>query len=233
MRTLPAPDALPLALPADSVCLISSDGTQLASTLAQRLADRGVSVVTLHPPMATVSPEGQPLNGLPDVVLREMGEDVLRDRFTAVTTTYGRVGGLIYLHPRLPEGEAEVMLDSYRLTMADYPFLLAKVLQPALTEMRSPRSWFITVTHIDGVLGLTGCGKGDLIAGGIGGLTKTLRLEWPEVFCRAIDLDPMIDVDRRVDLILAELSDPNRLIAEVGWRGNGRVTLAAEVECGR
>jgi hypothetical protein len=63
------------------------------------------------------------------------------------------------------------------------------------------------------------------IAGGLLGLTKALRWEWESVYCRAIDLSPDLDAQTSVKHILAELQDPNRLIAEVGYSSKGRSTL--------
>ena len=48
----------------------------------------------------------------------------------------------------------------------------------------------MTVTQMDGGFGLLGERDIDVIAGGLSGLTKTLALEWPNVFCRAVDVSP-------------------------------------------
>ena len=57
-------------------------------------------------------------------------------------------------------------------------------------------------------------------------LTKTLNLEWPQVYCRAIDVHPGYDAQQTAAYIVAELHDPNRLVTEVGYGNHGRVTLA-------
>ena len=92
----------------------------------------------------------------------------------------------------------------------------------------APRFW--TVARLDGALGLSRDLDFNPIAGGLFGLTKTLNLEWPQVFCRAIDLHPGIAPDQVAQYVLAELHDPNRLIAEVGYGTQGRVTLVADQE---
>jgi hypothetical protein len=107
-------------------------------------------------------------------------------------------------------------------------FLAAIQLASPLTEAgKEGRSLFATVTRMDGALGLTGEADFDPVAGGFSGLLKTLRLEWPTVFCRAIDVDPTYDVDCAVSVVLDELQDPNRRLIEVGWRADERVTLEA------
>ncbi|HEX4612966.1 MAG TPA: SDR family NAD(P)-dependent oxidoreductase, partial [Urbifossiella sp.] len=51
-----------------------------------------------------------------------------------------------------------------------------------------------TVSRLDGAFGLnTLSPDADPVAGGLAGLAKTARHEWPEVACKAIDLDPGFD----------------------------------------
>ena len=85
----------------------------------------------------------------------------------------------------------------------------------------------MTVSRLDGKLGLGATHPYGVIGGGLFGLTKTLALEWPDVFCRAVDLSPDLPTNRAVEAIVAELHDPNRLIVETGWDMSGRVTLEA------
>ncbi|MDB5311414.1 MAG: hypothetical protein JWO38_5616, partial [Gemmataceae bacterium] len=50
---------------------------------------------------------------------------------------------------------------------------------------------FVTVARLDGAFGLNKLSpEADPTAGGLAGLVKTARHEWPEVTCKAIDLDP-------------------------------------------
>jgi hypothetical protein len=104
-------------------------------------------------------------------------------------------------------------------------FFLAKQLKKSLNQAsQQGDSCFFTVARLDGELGLTGKNY-NAIAGGLLGLTKALRWEWESVYCRAIDLSPDLDAQTSVKHILAELQDPNRLIAEVGYSSKGRSTL--------
>ena len=53
---------------------------------------------------------------------------------------------------------------------------------------------FVTVARLDGAFGLNDLSPDiDPAAGGLAGLVKTARHEWPEVGCKAIDLDPAFD----------------------------------------
>lgn len=108
--------------------------------------------------------------------------------------------------------------------MLQQAFFLAKHLKSSLTQQPG-RSCFLTIAHLDGEFGLSGKTEFSPIAGGLFGLTKALRWEWQSVYCRAIDLSPDLDVPTSVKYILAELHDPNRLIAEVGYSKHGRTTL--------
>lgn len=204
---LPAPDALDWALPEGHVCLLCDDGTSLAATLAHALTAHGWRVALWAP---TDSAEQIPA------------------LLAAVTAAHGPIAAYIHLNP--PDaGECFSARDEALLKHA---FLMAKHLKAPLFEAAGRGdAAFMTITRMDGVLGLTG--SGSAVAGGLFGLTKTLALEWREagahgVFCRAVDLAPTLDVDRAVALLLAELHDPNRQLVEVGWSESGRVTLSPE-----
>ena len=52
-------------------------------------------------------------------------------------------------------------------------------------------SIFLTVSRLDGSFGLAGLAATvDPASGALAGLAKTARQEWPEVECKALDLDP-------------------------------------------
>jgi len=94
----------------------------------------------------------------------------------------------------------------------------------------------LTVSQLDGAFGLAGRDAAiDPVAGGLAGLAKTAGREWPEVRCRAIDLDPALDgadPDEAARLVLDELLREGP--AEVGFGPAGRVTLELrEAHAGR
>ena len=86
----------------------------------------------------------------------------------------------------------------------------------------------MTISQIDGQFGLNGNSSNNPLSGGLSGLAKTLRLEWNNVFCRALDLHPDIDPQTAVKMINDELHDPNLHLAEVGYTQNERYTLSLE-----
>lgn len=125
---------------------------------------------------------------------------------------------MIHLHPLTQNREREHNL-------LKQIFFLAKQLKTSLSEASElGNSCFFTVAHLDGKLGTSGDGF-DPIIGGLFGLTKSLRWEWSSISCRAIDLSKELDTSTSVKHIIAELHDPNRLIAEVGYSSKGRSTL--------
>ena len=232
VQGLPAPDTIDFVVPEGQICLVTDDGTDLTIELVRRLVQRGwpVAVLGIGMPSARIAGSAD-RRGLPDgvayEVVREVEEQLLAEALGTVRNQLGDIGVCIIIAPR--EGPGDGSLDLSERDTLRAAFLVAKDLRPSLIRTaQSGNASFITVTAIDGELGLSGWSGRAPLAGGLAGLTKTLRLEWPEVFCRAVDLDPELDAACGAELILGELLDPNRLIAEVGHGPRGRVTLVAE-----
>ena len=96
--------------------------------------------------------------------------------------------------------------------------LVAKHAHAALSEAaRSGRAGFVTVTHLDGGLGHRGArSQAESLLGGVGGVVKTLASETPELFCRAVDVDPGLVGEDFVAAVLDELHDAAVDVLEVG-----------------
>ncbi|HWO66855.1 MAG TPA: SDR family NAD(P)-dependent oxidoreductase, partial [Umezawaea sp.] len=85
------------------------------------------------------------------------------------------------------------------------------------TARSGTRAAFVTVTRLDGGLGLRGTRPpAEAVVGGVGGVTKTLARERPELFCRAVDIDPELRAEAAADVLLSELHDAARDALEVG-----------------
>jgi NAD(P)-dependent dehydrogenase (short-subunit alcohol dehydrogenase family) len=169
---------------------------------------------------------------LPDgavrVELTDLSEAHLQHQLATLMTTHGSIDTFIHLHPRSPLTSGDgVSYPEADKTLLQQVFLLAKHLKPSLTAAaQTRRSCFLSTAWLDGAFGLTHQGDFSAIAAGLFGLTKTLRHEWPAVFCRAIDFSPQLSAEQLVSAILAELHDPNLAIAEVGYGSTaGRTTL--------
>ena len=88
----------------------------------------------------------------------------------------------------------------------------------------------VTVSRLDGAFGFGPMGpEADPCSGGLAGLVKTARLEWPEVHCKAIDVDPAA---AKLTQIAEQIVDEMLLAGpvEVGLSGRGRVSLEIEYE---
>ena len=159
------------------------------------------------------------LEGINRVILSDLTEEHLQQQLDNIIKNYGLIGAFIHLNPlTVTTRQAKAILK--------HIFLVAKHLKKSLNETaKIARSWFVTVTHLDGELGLGRNSNFEPITGGFFGLTKTLNLEWQNVFCRAIDLNPNLDQKKVINSIIAELYDPNLSITEVGYSLNTRVTL--------
>jgi len=190
-------------------------------------------VLLRFPDMVRVYDDGALPVRLPVVTPDSGDESAIGAALSALRDAHGPVGAFIYLHGQ-PTGEPGVG-DVPSAGVADgvrRPFILAKYLWSDLAAAAGA-GWagFFTVTRMDGALGTTGQlpgGVHGLAAGGLAGLTKTLRLEWPTVACRAVDLAPELEPDQAAELLFGEICDPNRLIAEVGWGDRGRMMLEAD-----
>ncbi len=215
-KFLPPPDKLDFDLPAAHICLITDDGSQLTSELAQSLQHQGWKVVVLcFPQLATKAslPEG-----IERVMLENGSDEQIKTQLAEIQANYGQIATFMHLNP----GECK---DN---SIIKQVFFLAKHLKTSLTEAaKLGRSCFITVTRLDGELGCSGKKEINPISGGLFGLTKSLKWEWQSVFCRAIDINPELDDTTATQHIIAELHDPNRLISEVGY-GARRMTVVSE-----
>ncbi|MGY1942844.1 SDR family NAD(P)-dependent oxidoreductase [Nocardia asiatica] len=86
----------------------------------------------------------------------------------------------------------------------------------------SARAAFVTVTRLDGALGFRGTAQPEhALLGGIGGVVKTLAAEQPQLFCRALDIDPACPARQLAELVTAELFDSARDTLEVGIAAAG------------
>ena len=96
-----------------------------------------------------------------------------------------RLGALIILPAA--EGSQDDLLPN--------SFGLIQHAGPALRRTgKTADAVLVTVSRLDGRFGLQGLnGNSNPISGGLAGLTKTVKHEWPEVHCRAIDLDAESD----------------------------------------
>jgi acyl transferase domain-containing protein len=223
LRSLPPPDALAAGLPAGYCAVITDDGTATTSALARELLAHGAPTVVLRFPDAIVPTRTQLPDGIAELSLDSLEEDRIADVLREVAARHGSIGTFIHLHPRAASGE---LIAPEQEEVLRSVFLVATHLRPSLEQSaRAGRGSFVVVTRLDGELG-TGNGDFDPAGGGLYGLAKTIRQEWPGVFCRAVDLAPTYDAESAARAVLDELADPDERLVEVGYGVHGRVTLA-------
>jgi acyl carrier protein len=227
LKSLPLPDHLTLESVANHVSLVIDDGSELTSKLVDKLIQLENKVVVLSLPEPMVTGKSK----LPESVIRytlnDISEESIQSTLKSIENDSGSIGIFIHLDPSQTE---RVAFSEVEKEIVKTIFLIAKHLKEDLSSAgKKGYAAFITVTHLDGQFGLSLKSSGEPVSGGLFGLTKTLNLEWDDVFCRAIDLDPELDNEMAADCITAELFDPNRLISEVGYNKNGRFTLVVEL----
>jgi polyketide-type polyunsaturated fatty acid synthase PfaA len=228
VRYLPPPDELEIALPNGAIALVTDDGTSLTTEVVKGIQARGWRVVVLNLPADMVKSEATLPAGVPRYALSDATETRLEETLKAIQGEHGTVGVFIHLNP--PASAFNVngnpFLDPEK-GVIKHIFLMAKHLKKSLTDTaENGYGAFVTVARLDGALGANGTFNA-VIEGGLFGLTKSLNLEWTKVFCRALDVADGLSAETASHAILRELSDPNRLVVEVGIGTDGRVTLVA------
>ncbi|OPH10865.1 type I polyketide synthase [Cylindrospermopsis raciborskii] len=219
LKTLPQPDSLDLTIPENHFVLITNDGSEVTHRLVAKLTDKGCKTVVLTFPCL----ESNLSEEIAQIRLNDWHEETLQEHLTELTTKFGCVGGFIHLHPY---SNNNLGIDQ---AIVQHVFLIAKHLKEDLNHLaKKERACFFAVVRLDGELGTAKTHNFSPISGGLFGLTKSLNQEWPEVFCRTLDLSPDLDGDTTVKHILAELQDPNLLVTEVGYNKTDRFTLVAE-----
>ena len=221
---MPSPDHLECSFYKGSCGLVSDDGTPVTGHLVQILLSRGWNVVVLSFPETILQEPALLPPGVNRVRLADLSETHLREQLQGIHQKYGAIRAFIHLNPlAATEAIAKVILKQV--------FFIAKHLKKPLNEAaQQGRSWVVTVSRLDGELGVSQRTNFNPIDSGLLGLTKTLNLEWPQVFCRAVDISPEIQPQAAAKLVVDELYDPNRLVVDVGYGAQGRQTLVCQRE---
>ncbi len=184
------PKAVPLShAPADS-CIFAAAAA--GGRLAERRIIRLQDVPAAGPPAISI-PKGRKVfvtddrAGLSQALLSEFGRiginavlvstDILRHKRDLPPAA----GLLIVQNPASAAMDADLR-NSFELT---------KALAGDLAESaRHEGAFFTTVTRMDGAFGFSGRAVSNPVQGALAGLAKTAAVEWPEVICRALDIDP-------------------------------------------
>ncbi|GAA2259212.1 hypothetical protein GCM10010368_27520 [Streptomyces roseiscleroticus] len=210
---LPAPDLLVDAYPQGSGALIVDDGSELAPALAARLVESGRHVHVLRLPGVA-----QRITGVKDHALSGWGVNELAERMELV------LADRISLVLDLSAAHHADWADGTRRLA--HTLLVAKHAVESLTAAADAgRAAFVTVTRLDGSFGLGGVSEELAPAAGVTGLVKTLAVEAPRLFCRAVDLAPTLTAEAGAALVLDETRDSVTDLTQAGHDGTRRVGL--------
>ncbi|WP_019983392.1 type I polyketide synthase [Streptomyces sp. Amel2xE9] len=213
LAELPVPDQLVDAYPASPAALLVDDGGELTQEIAVRLQTQGWKVHVLRLPGVP-----QRVEDAVDHALTGWGVTELASR---VEEALGeRVSLVLDLCTKAPADWAEgVRRLAHTLLVAKH------LVEPLNGAAAFGRAAYTTVTRLDGSFGLSGVDEHLTPLGGVAGLVKTLAVEAPEVFARAVDLAPGLAPDAAAALVLGEVYDAATEPVQVGHDGTRRVTL--------
>jgi acyl carrier protein len=227
LKSLPLPDHLTTEKVANQISLILNDGSELTLKLAEKMKGLGNKVIVLSLPETLVQNKFKLNGSVEQVLLPDVTEEAIQTALNNIEREHGAVSIFIHLDPADNDPKA---FSNNEKEIVKTVFLLAKHLKETLSNAgKNGYAAFVTVTHLDGQFGLSLNSSVEPVSGGLFGLTKTLNLEWEDVFCRAIDLQPDMNEELAADCITAELFDPNRLISEVAYNKAGRFTLVVDL----
>lgn len=218
---LAPPDLLHSLLPENPLCLITDDCSALAPTLAATLIKQGWETAVLRFAGTSVSSTKKRKSFPKQTLLIEISsseEPELQSSLKNLEAKHGKIGGLINLNPASAASDS-LNLEDGENAFLKHAFITVKNTAASINQASnsgSRRSIFVSVCRMDGQLGM-GSGEYGAVVSGLSGLVKTARVEWPEVFCRFIDLHPKLSADEAANRILRELHDPDSNIKEVGY----------------
>ncbi|HEX6427870.1 MAG TPA: SDR family NAD(P)-dependent oxidoreductase, partial [Niastella sp.] len=229
LKFLPKPDKLVIEWSKNDTVIVTDNGSKLIAAIVDNLVSLSVHVVLLHLPESVVnkSPDTK-LKKVTHITLNSVSDEAIKQAFDEMAKQYGAVTGVICTSENRDSAELNTIVNDQAYIKA--AFFVARHFKLLLNKQKDIdwRPFFITVSQIDGYLGFNNNANTSLIQGGNSGLVKTLGLEWPDVFCRSIDIQPGMDTHLAASLIIAELHDPNRETKEVALTENTRNTIVAE-----
>jgi len=224
--SLPEADRLDFKVSQSRPIVVTDEGTELTSRFVTALSQEGWNVVLWRFPETLIPTKKR---GIPEEVTQIRQEDESLDSIKPlvdrIRDQHGLISGFIHLHPL--QDSKESFLKSERDLVKQIFFLAGAIKADITTINPEGRSLFLTVTRIDGQLGLKNHHSFQE-SSGFSGLVKTLHWEWPEVFCRSVDLDPELTESDQITSLLNEIRDLDLSLIEVGLGPQGRVTIRRE-----
>ncbi len=238
IKPLPRPDLVAFEYPQGSTLLVTDDGSKRTQALVEALQEKGLQVGLIHIGKngknagAVFSDEGSAQ--IKRYTLATVSDEAVQTLMDQIIAENDNVVSFVHLDPGCNgsgNGKKSLDISEKNAESLKSVFLMARHLKAPLNAAAAQtRPTFLTVTQMDGQFGLNGSKSSDPYPGGFAGLTKSLRLEWPEVFCRALDIHPDVEAREAAADILEELHDADLRLTEVGYTPAGRFTVALESE---
>ncbi|SEW00666.1 polyketide-type polyunsaturated fatty acid synthase PfaA [Chitinophaga sp. YR573] len=229
LKFLPRPDKLVIEWSKNDTVIITDNGSKLLTDLVDNLLNLSVNVILLHLPesLGKKVPDTKPGKAT-HVSLSSVSDEAIKQAFDETAQKYNTITGVICTFENHDASSLNTIINDQLYLKA--AFFIAKHFKLRLNkqDITGARPFFISVSQIDGYLGFNNNSNLSLIQGGNCGLIKTIGLEWPDVFCRSIDIRPGMDTQVAASLIMGELLDPNMETKEVALTENTRNTIVAE-----
>merc|ERR1711871_773000 len=217
LKQVSTPELLETEAPADRPVVIVDSGfdANVTRALASKLGRRAV---VLH--FGNVNN----LRGVNSVRLSDNSEASLTSALEEVERNFGTIGGFVFQTGGKTDGDT---VSKAREGLAGWCLMAAKHVKESLHRpIVEGRCFFMCVTRMDGCLGLKGSENIDDVltaseSGRVFGLVKTLGLEWPSVFVRAVDVHADTQANTCASLIHDEMLCADSTLREVGYDLSG------------
>ncbi|HET8932562.1 MAG TPA: SDR family oxidoreductase [Polyangiales bacterium] len=200
---------------------MSSDGGELTRLVVERLLADGWQVAVLAVREELVA--AQLPEGVKQYVVSAPDEAVVRRTLTQLQDDLGGLDAAVHLDAASDSAALDPDVWARRKLALRTWLLATSQLQAGLAK-REQRAAYLTVSRLDGQFGLSG-NAFDPFAAALFGLTKSVAREWPDVFCRALDLSQPMAADDAAKAVLHELYDPDRNLLQAGYDGRVRYAL--------
>ncbi|RJQ56768.1 MAG: SDR family oxidoreductase [Desulfobacteraceae bacterium] len=230
-KNLAEPDRILSTFGDTPLWVVMDEGSSVGRKLAGEIEKQGGKTVVLRFPEALVDYGGQEMHTKNRISLAGCSEKQCNAALEGIRKKYGPISGFIYIHP-FDDSAASSFTDLFRKeeSMAiRIPFWMAKHLQQSMAgKNECIRRSFIAVSRMDGALGVSGRKPFTIFGGCLSGLIRSLAREWPDSFCRFLDIAPEVPAETAAEMIVKELSDPRADLFETGYDAEGnRWTLEA------
>jgi malonyl CoA-acyl carrier protein transacylase len=213
-------------LTTDRVLLVTDDEGGVAQAFTKQLRQQGCKVALVRIGESTAE-----LNQ-DSYVVKSLSLDKIADLLKEIRERQGPLGGLVHLLPlkKFPSYE-DISLANWKECLGfevKSLFALLKLMGNDLKEAAgNGGAWVLSATGLGGTFASRpGANPRDFFPGhgGVVGLLKTVKVEWPEVKVKAIDLDPGESAATLANRMIAELQADDDLV-EVGYEGSRRIRL--------